>query len=108
MNVKEAIEKRRTIRKFEQRAVDKGLLLDMVDCARLSAYGANLQPLKFGIIDDAKGVVSFLKTSSGQDICLTVRQRTAKSPWHISPFWGTQKSRQAHSLNVTQAQPLHQ
>ncbi|MBQ7574016.1 MAG: nitroreductase family protein [Clostridia bacterium] len=54
MNVKEAIEKRRTIRKFEQRAVDKGLLLDMVDCARLSAYGANLQPLKFGIIDDAK------------------------------------------------------
>lgn len=54
MNVKEAIQKRRTIRKFEQRPVDKQMLLEMVDCARLSAYGANLQPLKFKITDDAK------------------------------------------------------
>ncbi len=54
MNVREAIEKRRTIRKFEQKEVDISLLTDLIDCARLAAYGANLQPLKFKIITDAE------------------------------------------------------
>ena len=47
MNVREAIEKRRTIRKFTQRKIDKTELHELIDCARLAAYGANLQPLKF-------------------------------------------------------------
>lgn len=47
MNVREAIEKRRTIRKFTQRKIDKAELHELIDCARLAAYGANLQPLKF-------------------------------------------------------------
>jgi nitroreductase len=52
MNVYDAIMKRRTIRKFEQRAVSYELLEKLVDCARVAAYGANTQPLKFAIIDD--------------------------------------------------------
>ncbi len=47
MNVREAIEKRRTIRKFTSRKIDKAELHELIDCARLAAYGANLQPLKF-------------------------------------------------------------
>ncbi len=54
MNVYEAVTKRRTIRKFEQKKVQKEDLIKLVDGARLAAYGANVQPLKFSIIDDEK------------------------------------------------------
>ena len=45
MNVREAIEKRRTIRKFTQTKIDATDLHELIDCARLAAYGAILQPL---------------------------------------------------------------
>ena len=53
MNVKEAIFARRTIRKFTQEIPREADLLDMIDCARVAAYGANMQPLKFRLITDA-------------------------------------------------------
>lgn len=52
MNVYDAIMSRRTIRKFKQDKIDKNDLIKLVDCARMAAYGANLQPLKFAVIDD--------------------------------------------------------
>lgn len=52
MNVYDAIMKRRTIRKFEQKKVDGEMLAKLVDCARVAAYGANVQPLKFAVVDD--------------------------------------------------------
>ncbi len=57
MNVREAIETRRTIRKFKQTQIDTAELHELIDCARLAAYGANLQPLKFRTITD-RGEVS--------------------------------------------------
>lgn len=50
MNVKEAIFKRRSIRKFSQGLVGEEALADLIDCARVAAYGANIQPLKFRMI----------------------------------------------------------
>ncbi|MCH5210597.1 MAG: nitroreductase family protein [Oscillospiraceae bacterium] len=52
MNVYDAIMNRRTIRKFEQKAVKREDLTKLVDCARVAAYGANVQPLKFAFIDN--------------------------------------------------------
>ncbi|MGM9936561.1 MAG: nitroreductase family protein [Candidatus Ornithomonoglobus sp.] len=52
MNVIEAAKARRTIRIFEQKPVDTEALMQMIDCARLAPYGANLQPLKFAVITD--------------------------------------------------------
>ena len=52
MNVYDAIMKRRTIRKFEQKKVSRKDLEKLVDCARVAAYGANMQPLKFAIADN--------------------------------------------------------
>lgn len=52
MNVYDAIQSRRTIRKFTQEPVNYEDLLRLVDCARLAPYGANLQPLRFMIITD--------------------------------------------------------
>lgn len=54
MKVYDAIMKRRSIRKFEQKKIDKSDLIKLIDCARYAAYGANTQPLKFMIIDDDK------------------------------------------------------
>ena len=56
MNVREAIEKRRTVRKFKQVHIDKADLHELIDCARLAAYGANLQPLKFMAVNDSAQV----------------------------------------------------
>lgn len=52
MNVYDAIMKRRSIRKFEQKDIDRNDLIKLIDCARVAAYGANAQPLKFAVIDD--------------------------------------------------------
>lgn len=52
MNVHEAIMNRRTIRKFKPEKIDKDKLITLIDCARVAAYGANAQPLKFAVIDD--------------------------------------------------------
>ena len=54
MNAITAIKERRTIRKFLQKEVSVQSLEILVDCARLAAFPANVQPLKFGIISDKK------------------------------------------------------
>ena len=56
MNVREAIEKRRTIRKFQQTEIDSATLHELIDCARLAAYGANMQPLKFMAVNNSEKV----------------------------------------------------
>ena len=52
MNVYEAIMNRRTIRKFTQEPIKQDDLIKLIDCARMAAYPANLQPLKFKIVND--------------------------------------------------------
>ena len=52
MNVYEAVLNRRTVRKFTDKAISGDMLLRIIDCARLTAYGANMQPLKFMTITD--------------------------------------------------------
>ncbi len=52
MDVKTALLERRTIRKFTQTPIEKQDLLDLVEYARIAAYPANLQPLKFAIISE--------------------------------------------------------
>jgi nitroreductase len=48
MNIKSLIQKNRSYRRFHQeKSISKETLVDLVDLARLSASGANLQPLKY-------------------------------------------------------------
>ncbi len=64
MNVREAIERRRTIRKFQQTEIDSATLHELIDCARLAAYGANMQPLKFMAVnteDKVSAIFPFIK-----------------------------------------------
>lgn len=50
MNVQTAIEKRRTIRKYQNTPVPETTLLRLVELARLHASGGNMQPLRYAVI----------------------------------------------------------
>ena len=50
----EKIRKRRSIRKYLQKAVPEEALLKCVDAARLSPSGRNRQPLRYVIVNDPK------------------------------------------------------
>lgn len=52
MDVSKALLGRRTIRKFKQDKLSYADLEKLVDFARLSAFPANIQPLRFAIIND--------------------------------------------------------
>ena len=58
MTVEEAIYHRRSIRKFDQRPVDKSDLLRLVMLARLAASGGNRQPLRFAVVTDPSKVAA--------------------------------------------------
>ncbi len=61
-NMYRKIIRRRTIRKYKQRAVPKEILVKCVDAARLSPSGANLQPLKYVIINNGELLKKVFKT----------------------------------------------
>ncbi len=53
MNLRQLIEKTRTYRRFdEKQTIDTKTLVSLVDLARLSASGANRQPLKYILVND--------------------------------------------------------
>jgi nitroreductase len=53
--IKKLIQKNRSYRRFDQsKLVDKALLRDLVDLARLSPSAANLQPLKYILNNDVE------------------------------------------------------
>lgn len=56
MNIISAILTRRSIRRFERKPVDRALLLEMVDAARLAPSAVNLQPLEYIVVEDQTAV----------------------------------------------------
>lgn len=56
MSVYETILKRRTIRKFKQEKIEKDILVKLINAARYAPSGANLQPLKYIIVDQTEKV----------------------------------------------------
>ena len=54
MDVKETIEKRRSIRKYQNREVSQKIIDELIESARLSPSAYNAQPWKFKIINDKK------------------------------------------------------
>ncbi len=54
MTTAEAILTRRSIRKFEQKPLERSLLKEIVNAGRLAPQAANVQPLKFAVADTKK------------------------------------------------------
>jgi len=48
----EVIKKRRSVRKFEPEQVDKEVINEILDCARLAPTAINIQPWLFGAVTD--------------------------------------------------------
>ena len=54
LTTKEAIEKRRSIRKFKPDPIPDEYLFELIDAARLAPSGCNAQPWRFKIVKDRK------------------------------------------------------
>ena len=52
MDVKEAISKRRSIRKYQRKEVPLDLIKEMIDAARLAPSGSNAQPCRYYLVKD--------------------------------------------------------
>ncbi len=52
LTTKEAIEQRRSIRKFKAEPVPEDILYELLDAARLAPSGSNAQPWRFKIIKE--------------------------------------------------------
>jgi nitroreductase len=52
MEVSQALTERRTIRKFTGEKIPEKALSELIEYARVCAYPANMQPLKFSVITD--------------------------------------------------------
>ena len=83
MNVTEAIKKRRSIRKFKQIPVKHEDLLTIIDSARYAAYGANMQPLKFAIMENADEVYPLTRDVYKRQFWNS-RPHSLWTPWRFS------------------------
>ena len=54
LTTKEAIEQRRSIRKFKSDPVPNGVITALLDAARLAPSGSNAQPWRFKIVKDSE------------------------------------------------------
>lgn len=54
MSAHEMATRRRSVRRFQDRPVPREVLQKCIDAARLAPTGANLQPLEFVAVDDAR------------------------------------------------------
>lgn len=54
MDVKKAVEERRSIRKYQDREVSDDLIRELIDAARLAPSGNNAQPSRYYVVKDKK------------------------------------------------------
>ena len=66
LSTKEAIEARRSIRKYKSDEVDDAIIMELLDAARLAPSGCNAQPWRFKIVKDAKTKAQLKEISYGQ------------------------------------------
>ncbi len=66
LTTKEAIEKRRSIRKFKPDPVSQEILLALLDAARRAPSGCNAQPWRFKIVTDEAAKSKLAQAAYGQ------------------------------------------
>lgn len=54
LTTKDAIKKRRSIRKFKDKKISRKILLELINSAKLAPSGCNSQPWRFKIVDNSK------------------------------------------------------
>jgi nitroreductase len=67
MEVSQALQERRSIRKFKEDPVSKDLLLEILEAATLAPSGKNKQPWKFYVVQGEKRVKMIQTIQTGMD-----------------------------------------
>ena len=67
MDVKEAIEKRASVRRFKPEPVPEELINEMLEAARLSPSGCNAQPWRFKVVTDKRERLELAKAAHRQN-----------------------------------------
>ncbi|MCK4910703.1 MAG: nitroreductase family protein [Thermodesulfovibrionales bacterium] len=67
MNVKEAIEKRASVRRFKPEPVPEELIQEMLEAARLAPSGCNAQPWRFKVVSDKRMRLELAKAAHRQN-----------------------------------------
>jgi len=62
MNVYDAIESRRSIRRFQQKPIKLDVLKKLVNAGRLAPSAANLQPIQYFVVDNKKLCTQIFET----------------------------------------------
>ena len=66
LTTREAIKKRRSIRKFEAKSVPEEHILELIEAARLAPSGCNAQPWRFKIVKDNETKMKLVKAAHNQ------------------------------------------
>ena len=66
LKTKEAIENRRSIRKFKDRSVPEEHILKLIEAARLAPSGCNAQPWRFKIVKDNETKMKLVEAAHNQ------------------------------------------
>ena len=66
LKTKEAIEKRRSIRKFKNKKISDKIIIELLEAARLAPSGCNAQPWRFKIVKDEKTKQKLYKAAYNQ------------------------------------------
>ena len=68
MELKEAIEKRKSIRDYEDKPIPEEKLLRVLEATRLAPSGGNSQPWKFIVVRDSKRRQKLALAAAGQHL----------------------------------------
>ncbi|MGB9978959.1 nitroreductase family protein [Methanobacterium sp.] len=66
LTTKEAIEKRRSIRKFKDESVPDAHIIELIEAARLAPSGCNAQPWRFKIVKDKEIKIQLIEAAHNQ------------------------------------------
>jgi len=71
MEVKEAVATRTSIRKWQDKKIEREKLINILEAARRAPSWANTQPWRFIVIEDAESIEEVAKASGGQPVVAT-------------------------------------
>lgn len=66
LTTKEAVEKRRSIRKFKDKSIPDKHIMELIEAARLAPSGCNAQPWRFKIVKDNETKMKLVEASHNQ------------------------------------------
>ena len=66
LTIKDAIEKRRSIRKFKDKSVPEEHIMELIEAARLAPSGCNAQPWRFKIVKDNETKMKLVEAAHNQ------------------------------------------